>query len=459
MDSPLPSDTPLFSWGDFHPNPPVLPESETSEITSLLSARSYLLPEPYSSQNEQSSLPAPSPGDLRLDLASSGNLPNTIPSPLYRLMTPRLQENQRRERKKAASRKDLQVRRKDGYSKENPEERRRIQSRIAQRAYRERQQAVVDGLKNQVSVLEISIERMSSAMLAFSERLVQSGLLKAHAALTANLRDTMKTFLSIAVGTSHDDEIIFSVEPNKRIESVSAPRPATSKHPSPHEPLHLPLDGPEITYPNSTTFPYDVDPPENSILEVSAFIQKLLHVALYHGHLALRDPSIGFDQLQRPFGLVFSMMSRARLTSYFKAELNAHVSQKPLDGWDEVPFFRLGGAGTHYPPHSSNAGGSFVPHSYQSGGTVEDPLSLVAADLRTQLEGDWFDLQDLEGYIREKDVRLVVSAAEPTKGSKVQSSINVSRFMTTLVSRGVCLGRTPGFQRKDVEYALNFSKV
>jgi hypothetical protein len=45
-------------------------------------------------------------------------------------------------------------------------------------------------------------------------------------------------------------------------------------------------------------------------MKVSAFIQKLLLVALHQGHLALRDPSIGMDQLQRPFGLIFSMMSR-----------------------------------------------------------------------------------------------------------------------------------------------------
>ncbi|OKO89963.1 hypothetical protein PENSUB_13545, partial [Penicillium subrubescens] len=120
------------------------------------------------------------------------------------------------------------------------------------------------------------------------------------------------------------------------------------------------------------------------------------------------------------------MMNRDRLTSYFKAELYAQVNRKPLDGWEEVPFFRLGRAGTHYPDGSA---GVFVPR-FQRWGTVEDPLSLVTADLRKQLEGDWFDLQDLEGYLRDKNVLLVLSGGEPTRRSEGQININVSRLIS-----------------------------
>lgn len=127
------------------------------------------------------------------------------------------------------------------------------------------------------------------------------------------------------------------------------------------------------------------------------------------------------------------MMNRERLTSFFKAELHAQLSQKPLDGWEGIPFFRLGGAGTHYPDQRSS--GSFVPRHHRWD-TVEDPLSLVTANLRTQLEGDWFDLQDLEGYIREKNVLLLTSAGKPTKCSNVQTNINVTSFITSKSALG-----------------------
>lgn len=261
-------------------------------------------------------------------------------------------------------------------------------------------------------------------MLLFSEQLVQSGVLRSQSALTTSLRDTMKTFLSLASGASLDNETRKPVDSNKAIDSPLSPHQPRTKPPSINIPLDLPLVGTGVY--KSPVLPLTVNSPGTSIIEVSEFIERLLLAALYQGHLALSNPAIGLDQLQKPFGLIFSMMNRERLTSYFKAELYAQVSQKPLDGWEEVPFFRLGGAGTHYPDGST---GAFVPR-YQRWGVVEDPLSLVSADLRRQLERDWFDLQDLEGYLRDKNVLLVVSAGEPTRCSEEQININVSRFIS-----------------------------
>lgn len=299
-----------------------------------------------------------------------------------------------------------------------------MQIRMAQRAYRSRQQASVEGLKNRISFLETSIEKMSSAMLLFSEQLVQSGVLRSQSALTTSLRDTMKILLSLASGASLDNETRNPVDSNKAIDLPPSLQQPGAKHPSLNTPFHLPLVDTGV-YKN-TALPLTVNSPGTSITEVSEFIERLLVTALYQGYLALSNPAIGLDKLQKPFGLIFSMMNRERLASYFKAELYAQVSQKPLEGWEEVPFFRLGGAGTHYPDRSTCA---FV-RRYQRWGVVEDPLSLVSADLRRQLEGDWFDLQDLDGYLRDKNVLLVVSAGEPTRCSEVQININVSCFIS-----------------------------
>ncbi|CEL03940.1 hypothetical protein ASPCAL05076 [Aspergillus calidoustus] len=462
MDTYVPRELPVFNWGDFQQSPPSLPDSMTSDITSLLSVRSYLPPEAYTSQNAPSSTPSPSPGILALELASSWNQTNISQTPLSKPMPQRPQKRQRCGSKKTSSAKGPGAPREVGESNENPAERRRMRSRVAQRAYRERQQATLNGLKNRVSLLETSIEKMSSAMLVFSEELVQSGILRSHSALTGKLRDTMKVFFTMAAGLSLDDDDELRVLVDSNDTTNSSPRPRQQppiNRLSLNLPSHYRLDGTDLYQPNSAVLPHPVNSPEVSIIDVSAFIQRLLLEALYQGHLALGDPSISLSQLQRPFGLIFSMMNRERLTSYLKAELYSQIHQKPLTGWDEVPFFRLGGAGTHYPHWSSTGRRSTFVAPRQSGGTVEDPLTLVTAELRTQLQGDWFDLRDLEWFLRDKNVLLIASPGEPTISSKVQTRINVSRFMSALISRGVCLGRTPGFQRNDVEEALQLSKV
>lgn len=456
MDQQLPlrssSDPPVFHWDDFQPRNslskpgPLSQEFVNSDITSLLSAHSYPLPESYKSGNAQSRAPSPRHGDFALELSSYFNRTNTNQASHSQLTTPRPQKRQRHGPKKAVSTKDRGGPRDVGDSQEITEEvrrvpvdlysivsvltglllwqRRRIQTRMAQRAYRSRQKASVESLKNRILHLETSMEKMSSAMLSFSEQLVQSGVLRSHSALTANLRDTMKSFLTMASGASLDDRTRALVDSDKTIDSPPVPQQPTIERSSPNIPLDLPLDGTGLYNPNSGVLPYTVNSPEMTIIEASEFIERLLLAGLYQGYLALYNPSIGMNLLQRHFGIVFSMMSRERLTAYFKAELHAQVSRKPLDGWEEVPFFKLGGAGTHY------SDGSTGSTRYQRWGTVEDPLSLVTEDLRTQLEGDWFDLQDLEGFIREQNVLLIVSAGEPTKCSNVQTNINVSRFIS-----------------------------
>ncbi|CEJ55190.1 hypothetical protein PMG11_01459 [Penicillium brasilianum] len=470
MDQQLPvqlsSDLPLlppFDWQELYesttssePTHPLLPEFATSDINSLLSARSYPLPNSHNTRNAQNKTPSPSHGDLALELAPYSHPTNTNQAPIPKATAPGPQKRQRLGSKKAAPSGKVRGAPGDkGGRNESPEERRRTQTRLAQRAYRSRQQASVDSFRNRISFLETSIEKMSSAMLSFSEQLVQSGVLRSQSALTTNLRDTMKTFLSLASGASIDEGTRTPVDFNRATDLPPSPPQPTTKRLSSDGPLHLYLVDSRVYHPQRAVQPVAVKSTGTTIIDVTEFIERLLLAALYQGHLALSDPSFSMDQLQRPFGLIFTMMNRDRLTAYFKAEIYAQVNRKPLDGWEEVPFFRLGRAGTHYPDGST---GVFVPR-YQRWGTVEDPLSLVTEDLRKQLEGDWLDLQDLEGYLREKNVLLVVSPGEPTRCSEGQVNINVLRFISALIPRGVCLGRTPGFQCGDVEDALHFSTI
>lgn len=134
MDQQLPvrlsNDLSLFNWNDFHerasspePSYPLLQESATSDINSLLSARSYPLPESHNSQNAQNSTPSASSVDLPFELASYLNPTNTNQARISKPTTPRRQKRQRRGPKEAApSAKNREAPREDGDSNENPEE-------------------------------------------------------------------------------------------------------------------------------------------------------------------------------------------------------------------------------------------------------------------------------------------------------------------------------------------------
>ncbi|KAJ5987855.1 hypothetical protein N7481_003065 [Penicillium waksmanii] len=426
MDEQLPvrqsSHLPPLNWDEFHestsssePTYPLLHEFVTSDINSMFSARSYPQPNSYNTLNAQYSVPSSSHGDLALRSTSYLNSTNTKQTPLPNPTASGLQKRQGHGSKKAASPgKNRGAPRDGGGRNETPEERRRIQTRLAQRAYRSRQQASVESLRNRISFLETSVEKMSSAMLSFSDQLVQSGVLRSQSALTTNLRDTMKIFVSLASGASIDEGTRIPGDSNRATDLPPSPPQPTTKRLSLDVPLHLPLVDSGVYHSQSAVLPAVVESTRTLIIDVTEFIERLLLVALYQGHLALSNPSFGTDQLQRPFGLIFTMMNRSA--------------------------------------------GAFVPR-FQRWGTVEDPLSLVTADLRKQLEGDWFDLQDLEGYLRDKNVLLVVPAGEPTRYSGGRNNINVSRFISALIPRGVCLGRTPGFKRGDVEEVLHFSTI
>lgn len=147
-----------------------------------------------------------------------------------------------------------------------------------------------------------------------------------------------------------------------------------------------------------------------------------LHMAiLYRGYLTLTNPSISADGVRQKFRLLYPAMERGLLASYFAAALHAKISKSELGTqWRVVPFFQLGGAGTHYawPPEL----GPYTRRSRQWQ-AISVPLSHFSADIQKDLNGDWFDMQDLECFLLEKQVKLV-SAPGPMDS---RESENVQR--------------------------------
>jgi hypothetical protein len=137
MDQQLPvglsSDLPPFNWDEFResksssePTSPLLHESAASDINSLLSARSYPLPNAHNTQNAQNSTLFSSHGDLPLGFAPYLNPTNTNQIPLPKPTAPGPQKRQRRGSKKAApSGKNREAPQDEGGRNESHEEVRR----------------------------------------------------------------------------------------------------------------------------------------------------------------------------------------------------------------------------------------------------------------------------------------------------------------------------------------------
>lgn len=306
-----------------------------------------------------------------------------------------------------------------------------MQIRLAQRAYRSRKEANISSLKARIAQLESAVEKMSTTMVSFSDELVQSGVLASHADLTGHLRETVQTCLDLAKETSEEQDLP-ELSPDSGKSQSSSEKANDQAIPSelvsdPMSPALSEVKG----YMCSSNSSSDTSSPSENIvvsrMELSAFMERLHMACLYQAYLVLANPSISMERLKRPFRLLFTVMDRTRMVAFFQAAMHAKVGQSRLDEWREVPFFYLGGAGSHYPRSpSKNPPLELHPLRYNRWETVQDPLSRVPPEFKQELDGEWFDIQDLEGFLREQNVQFFVSQPE---SKPPRLSIDVGRFI------------------------------
>lgn len=286
---------------------------------------------------------------------------------------------------------------------------------------------------------------MSSVVLSFSEELIGSNILSSQSELTGRLRDALATCLTLVreTGSSALEEPTDIAEMAARSPRLTA---TTSLLPSIPPSIHGGRP-PSI----KSVFGNKPYPDMNTSMTVAAFMDMVATSAVYYGYLALADPTLSTMRLYRHFGLPLQLMDRDKLLSYFSALFQARLSRTRLCDFPNkpgMPFFSIGGAGTHYSPALSTA-----TASSGSGGraTAAAPLSLpwantadqcstwsprnnswtipmdtsnVPANLQDRFEGDWFDMQDLELYLLESGVSLRMKPNNQTKGD-----INVPLFL------------------------------
>lgn len=331
---------------------------------------------------------------------------------------------------------------------------------------------------------------MSTAVLSFSEHVAHTGAFTSNSDLQSHLRATIETCRSCtAVLDQADDEGTTSRNCTPSVDQ--SPFILTDKTPREQPPLATfqtrappslsvssdlvgSLKG--FPMPLSPGSPLLFDTATVRVVDLTVFTQQLRLACTYHAYYSLRDTSFKLAHLQRKFRFLLSMLTRERLTSYFETAVQAPVHPSQLTEWQDIPFFSVGGAGTHYPRALSP--NSIVGHPsprFESRSPVQqEPLAAFSSEVHKQMGGVWFNIHDLQGFLQEKNVHLLTSPPSGPQQSLLQQTaikasclirskftpcayLHKTHFPAVLISTCICLGRSPGWRMLDVERALSMA--
>ncbi|KAE8372008.1 hypothetical protein BDV26DRAFT_109854 [Aspergillus bertholletiae] len=331
----------------------------------------------------------------------------------------------------------------------NRKDRRRTQVRLAQRAYRSRKQANVDCLHKRVEQLEVAAQKMSEAVIKFSDILLQSGTLNSHPSLAGHLRETVQICLSLAKDISDEDrpstiahgEIshlssFAPISPGPQaLPEGEGSSPLSTAHPSPYHSRY---------HPRSLSF---FKPGDAAVMDASDFTEQLRIACLYEGLLILDNSSVPLDDLKRPFRLLLSLFTRASITSIFRSALHARLNKISYMNFKEVPSCPPSHTGQPSSQTSEQPG--FDQQSIR-----HSPLASFSNQIIREIGGDWLDVQELANYLQQRDALLFIRPPKNMTDSS-QSAVNARALIVALVNKAMCLGHSPGFRRSDVEQALH----
>ncbi|EAW14288.1 bZIP transcription factor [Aspergillus clavatus NRRL 1] len=424
---------PLLSWEEVHQNLLLSTRRNVSDplsvqsINSILSATSYPFLTP-----EESGIPPSS--SLQGTQPVWGYTSINEHSSTGQQAKDQNQNASKRPRSRAANA-DGSFPRKRGRPRkqvdegEDPNERRRMQIRLAQRAYRLRKDANTSSIQSRVLQLEATLEQIGTALQSISNAMNQPDSLEYNAHLIGGWGDTVRMCLSLVneAASVESQDLVEGTSPLSEKSHSSAEKnepqlqTATSMGSPPSRIKSSASAGPESLY--AAGFKPTRDGHDSSkvaALEMSAFIERLHFACLHEGYSVLRDASVELDRLQKPFRFLFRTMDRERITSYFEACLHAKASQKRLDEWEDVPYFRIGGAGTHYPGKTPRSSTEVLSRCKN----IQDPVLQSPQEIGQKLDGEWFDLHDLEGFLHEQGVVFVVGHAKDSLAG--EKSVNAA---------------------------------
>ncbi|KPI42419.1 uncharacterized protein AB675_9527 [Cyphellophora attinorum] len=364
---------------------------------------------------------------------------------------------------------------------ETAADRRRTQIRLAQRAYRNRKETTISGLKGKVSNLKATIEQMNNSFVALHDNLMDSGLINRQRTLFSQLKSVQAEFETLAQAAKiEDDEDDLDSplikEPTKKAtpKDDAAPAVANGGSGSPDQTSQdsdielLPpsnmngIYGYEQAWQNGMSediMQFNVQIPEAQIslddvvsleklqskwspapekplpLPVNAaspfytysfqettFARRLHRLALERAFRHLTNPAMDPSYIARTFRFTFCFSNRKRLLARFQSVLRRKAGEA-LENFN-VPFYHIGGAGTHFPRRDSSGNKVFPPNLADPDTVMQKPQFEPAraawalmetprfeATTEEMLEklgygGLWFDSHDVEEYLKTKGIFL-----------------------------------------------------
>lgn len=352
-------------------------------------------------------------------------------------------------------------------------DRRRTQIRLAQRAYRHRKETTISALKKRVENLETTIQTMNNSYTQVHDNVIDSGLFNSRPALIQQLKSTAEQFAMLArlAQDSDNDDDDNHHESKVRTNSADAGPGQTSSsndarkqsnvssQESEHEAnvyemaysihtgnelnvevsdLQLFQDPtfqgenvqeghqqwnvqlPDTQFDMEALFPTIEKPlkatqPYTYSFQETTFSRRLHRLCLERAFRNLTSPDIDRDYLTRAFRFTFCFSNKKSMLIRFQ-ELLKRKAGESLENWN-VPFFRVGGAGTHF-PRLDEAGRPIYPPNMHSAASVFRPLRWLEVETpraenttERMLEaigygGDWFDSHDVEEYLKTKGIHL-----------------------------------------------------
>lgn len=155
--------------------------------------------------------------------------------------------------------------------------------------------------------------------------------------------------------------------------------------------------------------------PSTCAFSQTTFARRIHRRCLERGYSILTDPSYPLPSLNGNFKFSFQFANRSQLVNVFYYLLQKSVDE-PLEFWNK-PYYTIGGAGTHFPRKDEFGFAVYPPNLH----TPEKALRILSPDLsegagpHRRVEdaieaagfgGQWFDCNDVEGYLSSKGISL-----------------------------------------------------
>ena len=307
-----------------------------------------------------------------------------------------------------------------------------MQIRRAQRTYRQKKEATIETLRNRVELLEQTLQNVSNILTTSDDNTALAlgsntyDLAHAKKLILAEIKQAQSPTGDQWQDTEHLRDLFgYSVSPEQEINPFENTT-AETKHPQARSPSPL-LNR---LFPTTTIYTYSN--------QESNFSRRLQRFCLEHTYRWLTDARSEPVFLSRVFGLLPCIQDMPGVCRAFRRLVRSEIGS-PLES-DKLPFYTLGGAGTHF-PCSTEDGEPVYPENIRRPGkiirrmmrilrrggiqdwdedwsgdaepdtdAVQHALEMAMAKedrLRAlDLDGEWFDCRDVQGYLEQRGVTL-----------------------------------------------------